>query len=285
MSVFDYFWNIEMDQDGITFSDAIETLKIDRDKALECLKNAGHPVDDDNDILTLEQFESLKREHWNGVISELEQEAAKAKDEKDENDTLLKCMKYLAEHGMPIKGINNHKAESKSVLKARLSEIAKSPTEYMIFDGAMCYSRRFPNVEVTIEHKCPTCGTTYKYKDWGYDDIEKTDRYAVEDRKVDQYVDEIKALGYDVFVEHMCKNCYEKKYGNPEDSLSVNVLSFKHLDDESYITNIVSSKDCMILAEFLKGNNAYKGSQDETIWINRERSIIEKLIGIKIEEK
>ena len=113
---------------------------------------------------------------------------------------------------------------------------------------------------------------------------EKTDRYVVEDRKVDRYVDEIKALGYDVFVEHMCKNCYEKKYGKPENSVSVNVLSFRHLDGESYITNLVSSEDCMILAEFLKGNNAYKGYQDETIWINRERSIIERLIGIKIEK-
>jgi hypothetical protein len=40
----------------------------------------------------------------------------------------------------------------------------------------------------------------------------------------------------------------------------------------------------MILAEFLKGNNAYSGSHDETIWINRERDIIERLIGIKIEK-
>ena len=97
-------------------------------------------------------------------------------------------------------------------------------------------------------------------------------------------MDQIKALGYDVFVEHMCKNCYEMKYGKPEDSVSVNVLNFRHLNDESYITNIINSKDCMILVEFLKGNNAYKGSQDETIWINRERSIIERLIGIVIEK-
>ena len=41
MSVFDYFWNIEMDKDGIIFSDAIETLKLDCDRALECLKRAG----------------------------------------------------------------------------------------------------------------------------------------------------------------------------------------------------------------------------------------------------
>jgi len=284
MSVFDYFWNIEMDKDGITFSDAIETLKLDCDRALECLKRAGHPVDNNSDILTLEQFESLKKEYWDGIISELEQKAAEAKEEKEENDALLKCMKYLAEHGMPIKGINYHKAESKSVLKDRLSEIAKSPTEYLMFDGAMCYSTRFPHVEVTIEHKCPTCGTTYKYKDRGYDDKEKTDRYIVEDRKVDQYADEIKALGYDVFVEHMCQKCYEKKYGKTEYNVSVNVLNFRHLDDENYITNIVSSEECMILAEFLKGNNAYKGSHDETIWINRERDIIERLIGIKIEK-
>jgi len=284
MSVLDYYWNIEMDKDGISFSDAINTLKLNRDRALECLKQAGHPVRSDNDILTLRQFESLKREYWNCVISELEQKAVEVKTKKKEGDSLLENMKYLTEHGDPIKGINNHKAESRSELEERLAEIAKSPTDYLVFDGAMCYSRRFPNVEVTIEHKCPTCGTIYKYKDWGYDDIEKIDRYVVEDRKVDQYVDEIKALGYDIFVEHMCKICYEKKYGKLENSVSVNVLSFRHLDDESYITNIVNSKDCMILAEFLKGNNAYKGSQDETIWINRKRSIIERLIGIIIEK-
>ena len=284
MSVFDYFWNIEMDKDGVTFADAIETLKLDCDRALECLKRAGHPVDNNSDILTLEQLESLKDEYWNGIISELEQKAAEAKEEKEENDALLKCMKYLAEFGIPIQGINNHKAESKSVLKTRLSEIAKSPTEYLMFDGAMCYTTRLPHIEVTIEHKCPTCGATYKYKDWRFDDKTKTDRYDVEDREVDRYVDEIKALGYDVFVEHMCQKCYEKKYGKTEYNVSVNVLNFRHLDDENYITNIVSSEECMILAEFLKGNNAYKGSHDETIWINRERDIIERLIGIKIEE-
>ena len=284
MSVFDYFWNIEMDKDGVTFADAIETLNLDCDRALECLKRAGHPVDNNSDILTLEQLESLKDEYWNGIISELEQKAAEAKEEKEENDALLKCMKYLAEFGIPIQGINNHKAESKSVLKTRLSEIAKSPTEYLFFDGAMCYSTRLPHIEVTIEHKCPTCGATYKYKDWRFDDKTKTDRYDVEDREVDRYVDEIKALGYDVFVEHMCQKCYEKKYGKTEYNVSVNVLNFRHLDDENYITNVVSSEECMILAEFLKGNNAYKGSHDETIWINRERDIIERLIGIKIEE-
>ena len=284
MSIFDYFWKIEMDKDGISFSDAIKTLRLNRAKALKCLNNAGHPVKSDNDILTLRQFETLKREYWKSVITKLEQKAAEIKDEKKESNSLLENMKYLTEHGVPIKGINNHKAESRNELKERLAEIAKCPTDYLVFDGAMCYSRLFPNVEVTMEHKCPTCGTIYKYKDWGYEDMEIIDRYVVEDRKVDQYVDEIKALGYDIFVEHMCKNCYEKKYGKPENSVSVNVLSFRHLDDENYITNIVNSKDCMILAEFLKGNNAFKGSQDETIWINRERSIIERLISIIIEK-
>ena len=59
MSLFDYFWKIEMDKDGITFSDAIKTFKIDRDRALECLKSVGHPVDNNNDILTLKLFRSF----------------------------------------------------------------------------------------------------------------------------------------------------------------------------------------------------------------------------------
>ena len=45
MSVLDYYWNIEMDKDGISFSDAINTLKLNRDRALKRLKNAGHPVE------------------------------------------------------------------------------------------------------------------------------------------------------------------------------------------------------------------------------------------------
>ena len=35
MSIFDYFWNIEMDKDGISFSDAIKTLRLNRAKALK----------------------------------------------------------------------------------------------------------------------------------------------------------------------------------------------------------------------------------------------------------
>ena len=50
-------------------------------------------------------------------------------------------MKYLAEHGMPIKGMNNHKAESKSVLKDRLSEIAKSPT--YIYSTKICFCLKY----------------------------------------------------------------------------------------------------------------------------------------------
>lgn len=285
MSVFDYFWNVEMDKDGISFSDAIEKINLDRNKALDCLKRAGHPINSDEEIITLKQFELLKNEYWNNVISEIEKRAEEFKDERGEADRMLECMKYLSKHGAPIIGINNHKVESKTILKERLEEIAKSPTEYFFFDGAMCYSRRFPNVEVTIEHKCPTCGTVYKYRDWGYEDMKVTDRYAIEEREVFQYAEVINALGYDVFVEHMCKNCYKKKYGKEMDCVSINVLNFKHVDDESYITNIVSSEDCMILAEFLKGNNAYKGEQDETIWINKYRSIIERLLGVKVEEK
>lgn len=285
MSIFDYFWNIEMDKDGISFSDAIDKFKLTRDKALECLKCAGHPVNSDDEMLSLKQFELLKEEYCNNVVSEFEKFVEEAKDERGMPNVMLDYIRSLSKHRILIKGINNHKVESKMKLRERLTGLAKSPKEFLFFDGAMCYSRRFPDVEATIEHKCPTCGKIYKYKDWVYDDNVFSDRYAFEERRVDERVAEIKALGYDVFVEHMCKSCYEKKYGVKENRISINVLNFKHVDDESYITNIVSSEDCMILAEFLKGNNAYKGSQDETIWINKSRNIVERLLGIKVEEE
>ena len=45
------FAKIEMDKDGISFSDAIKTLRLNRAKALKRLKNAGHPVKSDNPII------------------------------------------------------------------------------------------------------------------------------------------------------------------------------------------------------------------------------------------
>lgn len=278
MSSFDYFWKAEAGKEGLTFAEVIDKSKMSRKKALKCLKDAGLPIISDDEILTLRQFQALKRRSLDLLLSEMEQRAIKVKSER----ALSK--EYFEILGSPIKGINNHRTEPKSVLRERLEEIAKGPTEFMFFDGAMCYSRVFPNVEVTIEHKCPTCGTVYIYKDWGFKNREATDRYAIEDRKIDQYVEEIKDLGYDVFVEHMCGTCYGKKYGKNEECVSINVLNFKHVDDENYIVNPVSSIDCRVLAEFLKGNNAYKGTQDETMMINKYRSVLERLLDIKIEK-
>lgn len=287
ISLYNYFWGADSDKEGISFSDAIRDIRLDRDEALECLKRAGHPINNDDDILSLRQYELLKRESWDKLMSEIKEAYNSSKDdnEKRKGAGIVDCLEYMAVHGMPIKGINNHKVESKAVLRERLEEIAKSPTEYFDFDGAMCYSRAFPNIEVTFEHICPTCGTKYKYKGWGFDDFDNPDRYNIEEKRIDKFVDEIKALGYDVFAEHMCEKCYKEKYGKDENSVSINVLNFKHIGDENYIINTVSSESCMILAEFLKGNNAFRGHQDETIWINKHRDFVETLLGIKVEEK
>ena len=284
MSKFDYCWNKAEKKDGISFSEAIKIFNLERGEAKKCLKSAKIPIISDDDNLSLRQFEFLRRKANNELLSSREFLVFLEKMTKEEKDGRTKCMKYVAAHGLPTIGINNHRVESRTVLRERLEEIAKSPTEHFPFDGAMCYSRRFPNVEVTIEHKCPTCGTIYKYKTWGFDEKDNNDRYVDEDERVDKYVKEIKQLGYDVFVEHMCKSCYEQKYGKNEQCVSINVLNFKHISDENYTINTVTSHDCMILSEFLKGNNAFKGSQDQTIWINKFRSTIERLLGIKIEE-
>ena len=278
----DYYWRKDSNKDGVTFSDTIKKLGLKQNEAMNYLKSQGIAINSYEDTLTYRQFQSLKHlSHVkiHGEILEHYDELCRKKKEEQKE-----CKKYLQMFAPPTIGINNHKIESKDELKSRLTEIAKCPTEYFIFDGAMCYSRRFPNIEATIEHKCATCGTVYKYKSYTFGEREAADRYSDEESKIDQYIKEIKRLGYDVKVDHMCENCYEKKYGKNEKGVSINVLNFRHSGELDAVISIVNSLDCYILAEFLKGNNAFKGSQDQTIWINKYRSIVERIIGIKIEE-
>ena len=249
-----------MHYERFRFSEAIEILNIDRDQALACLKDSGQPIEKDSDILTDSQMEVLYE-----IVS-----------------------KKL------IIGMNTHKVLSRAELKERLVEISKSPTEHPFFDGAMCYSP-VCGISVEIEHKCQTCGKIHRYKGDGFHTvstrngreyvyIDAPDRYAEDEEKIDRYVEEIRSLGYSVSVEHMCESCYEKKYGKSEKGISINVLHFKHSDDNTTVTSIVSDSDCHVLAEFLKGNSTFKGYYDQTVWINKYRNVVERLIGIKTEE-
>ena len=282
MGKFDYYWNEDLDKEGITLSDAITKFNLTHEEAVKRLQEAGHCINDD-DILTIEQFELLKRMAFPITNLELEQMIHELDFSNSEAEREF-CLKYMSTHGNPLIGINMQKVESKADLSKRLTEIAKSPTEHFEFDGAMCYSIAFPNKEIVLTYRCPTCGTVYKYKERGYEHSTYIDSYSIEQGTIDKYVNEIKSLGYDVYVEHLCEKCYLDKYGKDKKGISISLLHFKHIDENSDIINIVSSDDCLLLAEFLKGNNAFRGSYDETVWINKYRKTIERLIGIRARE-
>ncbi len=168
-------------------------------------------------------------------------------------------------------------------LKNRLSEISKIPTEHWQYDGAMCYAR-IPGQTIEIKHKCPTCGTNYKYEDSVYTGGYVKDRYAEEEEKIGKILKEINALGHHAYVEHMCERCYNTKYNREVHGISIFVLHFRHKDRNKEIVNVVTDYDCEILSEFLKGNNSMRGDFGNTIWFKEYVDLLERLIGIEENE-
>ncbi len=194
---------------------------------------------------------------------------------------MQKMAKELMEDKKVI-GINNQQVESIDVLKARLHEIAQMPTEYTRYDGAMCYCPAFPKGKITITHKCTNCGTKHKFEDDDYGfRSRKYDRYNYEEGTLDKIVQQINELGYEAKIRHMCHDCYQKEFNQIENGISVNVLYFKNIGKDSYTCNVVNSDECKALLEFLRGNNAFRGHQDETVWIKEYMSKIKEILGIE----
>ena len=263
-------------KNDMTLTEACEEFNMNLRDAMELLEQAGVPAISEHDVLTDRQTEVLS--------SYIEEEVERQRVEAIRKEKERKDMEYHAMNGLlvPVLGMNNGKVESKAKLRERLAEVAKTPTEYFYHDGAMCYCPAPPDKEAVYKHKCPTCGTIYEYNEefYRYD----SDRYAINEERINKYVDEIKALGYDASVEHMCSRCYKEEYGVEKPDLSISVFHFKHMDEVNDIVNVVNPEDLHVLAEFLKGNNAYKGYHDQTTWINKKREVVERLLGIRIEE-
>lgn len=195
---------------------------------------------------------------------------------------MQKAAKELMEEKRVI-GINNNKVESIDELKARLNEIAKMPTEHTHFDGAMCYCPAFPKGRITITHKCPNCGKKHKYEgdDYGGLRLGKYDRYKEDELFLDKIVKGIRELGYDAKIKHMCHECYHNEFNDTRSGISVSVLYFKNIGEEKYRCTVVDSDDCKALLEFLRGNNAFRGHYDESVWIKGYMNKIEEILGIE----
>ena len=270
-------------EEDMTLAEACEEFNTNLRDAMERLEQAGVPAKSECDIMTSRQLEVFSSKFLSDFREMAERELPEITRLSEEREK--KKQEYYAKHGlpMPIIGMNNGRVEAKEKLRERLTEVAMHPTEFYYFDGAMCYSPAAPDKDAVFKHKCPTCGTIYEYKEKFYRYY--SDRYAIEEERIGKYVDEIKALGYDVSVENMCFRCYKEKYGKDGIGLSLSVFHFKHIDEDTDIVNVADSDDLYVLAEFLKGNNAYKGYHDQTTWINKRRQVVERLLGIKIEEE
>ena len=278
------------------FSEAIEILNIDRDQALACLKDCGQPIEKDSDILTDSQMEVLYEIVSKKLIIGMNTHKVLSRAELKER--LVEISKSPTEHPFfdgamcysPACGIDveiEHKCQTCGKIHrykgdGRRTVSPRNGREYVYIElPPLPKSRPIIDFdEPPLPKSIPT--STRNGREYAY--IYAPDRYAKDEEKIDRYVEEIRSLGYSVSVEHMCESCYEKKYGKSEKGISINVLHFKHSDDNTTVTSIVSDSDCHVLAEFLKGNSAFKGYSDQTVWINKYRNVVERLIGIKTEE-
>ena len=177
-------------------------------------------------------------------------------------------------------GVNNHRVESMDILKKRLSDISKIPTEYWQHDGAMCYCP-VPGKLVKLKHKCPTCGKKYEYEDWVFNHNSRNDRYADEEKRIKKFITEINSLGHHAYIEHMCENCYNSSYDGEMHGISIFVLHFRHKEGNKDVVNVVTEYECRILSEFLKGNNSMRGDHDNTIWFKEYVVLLERLLGVE----
>ncbi|SKA58688.1 hypothetical protein SAMN02745213_00511 [Succinivibrio dextrinosolvens DSM 3072] len=206
-----------------------------------------------------------------------------------------------------IIGVKAHKAESKEELKKRLKSIAEYSCDHFLSTGAMCYSPAHTEARI-YTNICPHCGRMYQYGLYTYVDSRHNPHEIIQ-KKISEIVNEIKKIGYDIQVEHMCGFCYQQEYGkapihieysceyeSEEENLecesekvyerilesndSVSVLSFRFKSTDEYTRNIVSLEDCELMLDFLNGNNAYVGDRDEIHMLTDCCELIKHLLGL-----
>ena len=154
------------------------------------------------------------------------------------------------------------------------------------FPNAMCYCPAFPEKTVTVTHRCPTCRTKYEYELSLYGGERKYDKYVEEERNIDDYVSQIKKMGYEVKVEHMYS--FIKEFFSILKSKTVykylnSIITFPNEKEDDYTVNVVTIEDCEALLQFLKGNNAMRLYGD-WVWIKRYYDILSRILAIKTDE-
>ena len=169
----------------------------------------------------------------------------------------------------------------KSLSKEELIEQLKALTgmetpKDSIHLGAMCYSPALPRLFLV---KCESCGKAVEE----YDYVRKL-------VDINSQVKEIRALGYDVKVEHVCADCANSIGLTDKDGEQFMegqlyyLFHFKTRDQEQY--HIAESSDVdeykAVLA-FLKNEPTYTDFYDATHLVKDELDVIKKMTGISID--
>lgn len=168
------------------------------------------------------------------------------------------------------------KSLSEEELRAQLKVLSESEAPESMHMGAMCYSPAPPQ---SIKVKCESCGKFVDEFDW------------MGSRKgIKKSVEEIKKLGYDAKVEHICADCANKlgltdEDGDPLiDGQLYYVFYFKTKEQEQYhIAESSDEDEYKAVLAFLKNEPTYTDYYDATHLIKDELDVIKKLTGITID--
>ncbi len=174
---------------------------------------------------------------------------------------------------------------TRAELVERLKEISHEEVPAKRSMGAMCYCMRFTDITLA----CSKCGTEITVDEGG-------------ERKVQDMVNKMSALGYDVKVEHLCKECCQKV----KDQLYPGVDEWLVIDEEKkifveahhsnrlfYFRTDNSMPYHIALANpiyyydpvlaFLEGKSSYK-YHGRDHFLTEEVYLLEYLTGLKINE-
>ncbi|MBQ6956268.1 MAG: hypothetical protein IJP80_06615, partial [Bacteroidales bacterium] len=126
-------------------------------------------------------------------------------------------------------------------LSERLKELANDETNFPIHRGAMCYEPAMPCLQKT---RCSHCGKRFRFS--GYDGFESYENYLLE---------QIRALGYDAYIESWCPNCAAKEGYLSSDELGEMTNEVQSMEDDGFVADCVGR--CVMFFFRLKGEEKY----------------------------
>jgi hypothetical protein len=166
---------------------------------------------------------------------------------------------------------------SRKQIDLKLKNLAETTPPTNLSYGAKCYSKAYFNNNV-FEYICPVCGekTIYKKKngDNNFFLIENILAFDLEICR--KQIEKVKGINILLDESEFCNKCKPNKK-NPSLCLKVNIAG---QTDSTRVCNI-TSRDIILLQEFLTDKLIHKGEYDEEYPLVKYSVRIKELLGIK----